>query len=146
MVELRPEDVDPRLTTFEFGGWSPEHDPLPGWVREARHEKRMFARELRRNPTPAEAALYPHLRRLRRPGMRVRRQFTIRGYIADFAFPSRKLLVEVDGSVHRDQAAYDRKRDADLRRAGYRTLRFTNEEVLADPARVAAAVAQALAV
>lgn len=52
------------------------------------------------------------------------------------------LAVEVDGPEHNRpaQQARDRRRDEALREAGVATMRVTNNEVLADPAGVAASV------
>jgi very-short-patch-repair endonuclease len=53
--------------------------------------------------------------------------------IADFYLPDHNLIVEIDGGYHQGQAAEDRKKDqAFLRERGIRTLRLTNEQVLAD--------------
>ena len=41
------------------------------------------------------------------------------------------LVVELDGSQHAD-SAYDKRRDAAMRTAGYRVLRLWNNEVLAN--------------
>jgi very-short-patch-repair endonuclease len=39
----------------------------------------------------------------------------------------------------------DRRRDAELTRAGHRTLRFTHRQIVSAPAAVAATIAAALA-
>jgi very-short-patch-repair endonuclease len=41
-----------------------------------------------------------------------------------------RLLVEVDGGQHADQAAYDERRTLYLSRSGLRVLRFWNLEIL----------------
>lgn len=58
-----------------------------------------------------------------------------RTYHLDFALIDKKLCVEIDGSSHRKkkQRLLDEKRDRNLAAIGWRTIRFTNEEVLADP-------------
>jgi very-short-patch-repair endonuclease len=53
-------------------------------------------------------------------------------FIADFACPSEKLVVELDGGQHSADAARDRSRDAWLASRGYRVLRFWNNEVMRD--------------
>lgn len=60
-------------------------------------------------------------------------------YAADLAHLSTKTCVEVDGGSHLCLAAQrrDARRDAILSQLGWQTLRYTNEEVLADPDRVA---------
>ena len=49
-----------------------------------------------------------------------------------------KCVVELDGSDHLDTDKYaaDRVRDRALQRAGFLVLRYTNDEVLGDVARV----------
>lgn len=94
-----------------------------------------FARALRKNMTPAEEELWCYLR-CRTLCFRFRRQAVILGWIADFWCPSRRLVIEVDGSVHRkpEQRARDERRDGVLMAHGIRTLRLPNEMVLHSPA------------
>ena len=51
-------------------------------------------------------------------------------YIVDFISFDPKIIIEVDGSQHIDQAAYDQARTEYLRSFGYKVLRFWNNEVL----------------
>ncbi|MFN2521742.1 MAG: endonuclease domain-containing protein [Mycobacteriales bacterium] len=67
----------------------------------------------------------------------------------DFAWPSRRVVVEVDGfAFHADRAAYrnDRRRLNSLGLAGWLVLRFTWEDVVTNPDAVCSAVAAALEV
>ena len=92
-----------------------------------------FAPKLRRAMTDAEKRLWWHLRaRLPLSGTHFRRQVPIGPYVADFACLGHKLIIEVDGDQHgSDEAmAYDARRDAYLKREGFRLLRFTNREVM----------------
>lgn len=70
--------------------------------------------------------------------MKFRRQHAVAGYIADFYCHEAELIVEVDGEVHatRSQVAHDENRDSNLAALGYRLLRFTNRQILEDPASV----------
>ncbi len=62
-------------------------------------------------------------------GVRFRRQQPIGLYIVDFYCAEKKALIELDGGQHNAaQKAYDVKRDAWLKAAGYRVLRFWNHE------------------
>ena len=56
-------------------------------------------------------------------------------YLADFCCVERRLIVELDGSVHGQpsQARKDTKRDAHLRILGYTVLRLPNGIVLQAP-------------
>lgn len=53
-------------------------------------------------------------------------------------------MVEVDGSVHDAQRAYDEARTEHLQAHGYRVLRVRNAEVLSDLDGVLARIAAAL--
>jgi very-short-patch-repair endonuclease len=87
------------------------------------------ARELRRKATDAENKLWAALRQ-GFPGLRFRRQHPIGIYFADFACPSQKLVIEIDGSQHMSQIEADEHRTAALARHGYRVIRFWSNEVL----------------
>ena len=91
-----------------------------------------YVRDLRSNPTPAEARLWEALRRNQLYGVHFRRQHPIDGYVVDFCAPRLKLIIEVDGGQHKDQTEYDQMRTADLARKGYQVLRFWNRQVLDD--------------
>ncbi len=86
------------------------------------------AREMRSNPTEAEAALWQRLRRNRLDGIHFRRQALRGRYIVDFLAPKARLVVEIDGGQH--GGAYDAQRDRALQRMGYTVLRFWNNEAL----------------
>ena len=66
--------------------------------------------------------------------LRFRRQQPIGPYIVDFFCPARRLVIELDGGQHGEDAtvAYDAKRTAWLEARGYRVLRFANGEFLKD--------------
>jgi len=91
------------------------------------------ARELRRSMTKAEACLWKYV--LRAGGMSAygfHRQRPVLQYIADFFCSELMLIIEVDGPSHddADQQVYDAKRTAALEAAGFKVLRYTNEDVL----------------
>ncbi|MFB3820101.1 MAG: endonuclease domain-containing protein [Candidatus Methylomirabilales bacterium] len=108
-------------------------------------EKLRLARELRRRMTPEERILWTHLRAHRLRGLHFRRQQVIDGYVVDFFCHEARLVVEVDGGVHRAQAGYDAERDRALAQRGLRVLRIPNEDVTRDVAAVLARIAQAAA-
>ena len=93
--------------------------------------KRDAARRLRENSTDAELKLWRYLRRLETRGTHFRRQMPIGNFIVDFACPAARLVIEVDGSQHGDDAHRDRdhSRTRWLETEGYRVLRFWNNEV-----------------
>jgi len=87
------------------------------------------AKALRQEMTPWESKLWAHLRANRLGGFHFRRQQIIDGYIVDFYCHVARLVIEVDGSGHLDQQAYDQARDAHLTALGLRVLRFLNSNV-----------------
>ena len=89
------------------------------------------ARESRKNQTSAEARLWSLLRNRRLIKRKFRRQHPIGIYVVDFACPSIRLVVEVDGPSHEDaeQQAFDQQRTEYLEREGWRVMRIKNEAV-----------------
>ncbi len=100
------------------------------------------ARDLRASMTDAERKLWIALRGKQLQGFRFRRQMPIGYWIVDFACPSHRLIVEVDGSQHQDSSC-DARRDAYLAARGWRVLRFWNNEVLENLDGVARAILEA---
>ncbi|MDB5938935.1 MAG: hypothetical protein JWP77_1299 [Polaromonas sp.] len=84
---------------------------------------REFAKSLRREMTGGERLLWSRLRG-EQLGFKFRRQHPLGAYVADFACLAPRLIVEVDGSQHADQAAYDSRRDAFFRQQGFEVMRF----------------------
>ncbi len=95
-------------------------------------ELKARAKAMRSNMTPAESKLWYHLRRNNLANFHFRRQQIIGSYIVDFYCHSANLVVELDGSGHLDQVAYDQKRDVTLPGLGLRVLRFYNSDVIED--------------
>ena len=91
------------------------------------------ARDLRRNPTDAERALWRHLRQRQMAGLKFRRQHPIGRYILDFVCLDARLVIELDGGQHADRQDADQERTAWLEARGYRVLRFWNTDVLEHP-------------
>jgi very-short-patch-repair endonuclease len=85
------------------------------------------ARQLRRELTPAEQRLWGYLRRAQLAGFEFRRQHPVDRFIVDFFCPAAKLVIEVDGDSHAEQAEYDCERTQWLnQQKGYRVLRVAN--------------------
>ncbi len=91
------------------------------------------AKENRKHQTEAEAALWEVLR-ANQLGEKFRRQHVIGDFIVDFVALNSKLIIEVDGAYHNDaeQMEADKLRSDFLNEAGFKVLRFTNEQVLQD--------------
>ena len=97
--------------------------------RHCKPIKKIWAREMRNNPTRSEAELWQLLRKSQL-GVKFGRQRIIAGYIADFYCPSLGLAVELDGPLH--NWGYDRNRDAVFARLGIVTLRFPSDRPMVE--------------
>jgi very-short-patch-repair endonuclease len=85
-----------------------------------------LAKTMRWKPTPSEALLFQRINR-KQLGVIVRRQAIIRGWIADFYIPSKKIIIELDGKFHKKYN--DNKRDKVMDDLGFRILRFKSSQV-----------------
>ncbi len=104
------------------------------------------AKEMRANPTKAEALLWEKLK-TKKLGHKFRQQHPIDNYIVDFVCLSKKLIIEVDGDIHKFQKEEDQERQLLLEeKKGYTFLRFTNNEVLNDTNKVVAKIEDTLKV
>ena len=93
------------------------------------------AKQMRKEMTPAERALWKALRDKRLAGYKFRRQVPIGNYIVDFVCFSPKLIVESDGGQHCDNE-HDKHRDTWLKNQGFVVMRFWNLDVLKAPTNV----------
>jgi very-short-patch-repair endonuclease len=95
-----------------------------------REAKIARARELRVEATDVERKLWSVLRGRQLDGAKFRRQYPIDRYFADFACVEAKLIVELDGGQHAEQADYDAQRAEALQLQGWKVIRFWNNEVI----------------
>jgi len=105
-----------------------------------------FARILRRKQSQAEKLLWSKLRNRQLDGVKFRRQQPIGKYIVDFVSFDKRLIIEIDGGQHGEDAikARDNARERTLTSSGYRLLRFWNNEVLQNIEGVVEKIRQAL--
>jgi very-short-patch-repair endonuclease len=89
------------------------------------------AKALRNNMTNSELILWECLKGKQILGLRFRPQHPIDIFIADFYCHPLKLVIEVDGGIHKskDQKEYDIGREAELENWDLKVIRFTNEEI-----------------
>ncbi|MCB0487474.1 MAG: leucine--tRNA ligase [Cyclobacteriaceae bacterium] len=92
-------------------------------------ELKEHARENRKAPTEAEDTLWQEIRN-GKLGHKFRRQHAIAQFIVDFVCIEKKLVVEVDGPIHEFQKREDAEREQIIAHEGFRTIRFSNNEVL----------------
>ncbi|MDQ3049083.1 MAG: DUF559 domain-containing protein, partial [Bacteroidota bacterium] len=103
------------------------------WKNWTRNLER--AKSMRKEPTKAEDKLWTALRN-RNLEFKFRRQHPIDQFIADIVCIEKKLIIEVDGSIHDTQKDYDEGRTVVLNDIGYKLMRFSNDEVLFDILKV----------
>jgi very-short-patch-repair endonuclease len=121
--------VAPREATGEgFEPQAPNHRPVAKRIRK-------FAKEMRHEPTDAEAAMWRLLRGRRLSKFKFRRQVPFRNYILDFVCFDERLIVEIDGSQHAGSER-DAARDAAVSAEGFRIVRYWNNDVLQRPTSV----------
>ena len=101
-------------------------------------------RRLRREVTPAERRLWERLRDRRLDDAKFRRQHPVGRYVVDFACVEARLVVELEGGVHRLREAEDAARSATIQAQGWRVLVVSNEAVFFDLARVLEDIRSAL--
>ena len=94
--------------------------------------------------TGAEQRLWRVLRRKQMSGFKFRRQHPFGDYIIDFVCLEAMLAIEVDGGQHNAHQVEDKERTEYLNRAGFRLLRFWNNEVMSDIDAVTTVIWRAL--
>ncbi|MCP3393324.1 DUF559 domain-containing protein [Bradyrhizobium sp. CCGB12] len=106
----------------------PSHRPLAKRLRQ-------FAKNMRHEPTDAEAAMWRLLRDRRLSTFKFRRQVPFKNYILDFVCFEKHLVIEIDGSQHAESPR-DATRDAAISAEGFSIAHYWNNDVLQQPASV----------
>ena len=98
-----------------------------------------YAKERKEKATKEELEVWDCIKKLGLPNIYFQQPVFISGkndkpckfYIADFLDVDNKIDIEVDGEYHttEEQQLKDKEREEDFKKMGYRTWRFTNEEV-----------------
>jgi very-short-patch-repair endonuclease len=99
--------------------------------------------ELKKNPTEAEKLIWEYIKN-KKTGYKIRRQHVIDTFITDFVCLTKKVVIEIDGKIHLQQQEYDAIRTNTLNERGYKVIRFTNNEVFANPQNVALKIKEIL--
>jgi len=108
--------------------------------RELNEIAKVICRDLRKNSTMAEKIFWEAVRNKRFVGKKFYRQYPlfydITGkesfFIADFYCHPEKLVVELDGIIHKYRLKKDKKREKILNYLGLNIIRFRNDEVLSN--------------
>ncbi|OGK34900.1 hypothetical protein A3F59_02795 [Candidatus Roizmanbacteria bacterium RIFCSPHIGHO2_12_FULL_38_13] len=85
-------------------------------------------KQLRNNLTVSEASLWKYLKGRRFHNKKFRRQQSIGSYIVDFYCPEEKLIIELDGEVHKNDKVYreDKKKMEYFEELDLKVVRFEN--------------------
>jgi len=97
---------------------------------------------MRARQTPAENLFWHFVRRRQINGYKIRRQHTVGRYIVDFYCPQFRLVIEIDGDIHKNPATkvLDEVRTDYFLSQGYQVIRFTNDQILNSLPRAIAAL------
>jgi leucyl-tRNA synthetase len=121
-------------TTKDSGRHYDLSEPAPRYYTTSVFNQRnllQYAKEMRKNMTPAEKHLWKFLRN-RLEEYKFRRQHIIDTFIADFVCLEKGLIIEADGEIHLQSKERDDGRDDELLHLGFKTIRFSNERILED--------------
>ena len=106
-----------------------QRTPQPSMFYNAKPDIFEKAKALRENMTDAELQLWSRINN-NQLGVRFKPQHPIDIFIVDFYCHQHKLVIEIDGDVHKFQQEYDMGRTAELERFDLKVIRFTNDEVI----------------
>jgi very-short-patch-repair endonuclease len=91
-----------------------------------------FARRLRKDMTDTEQFVWKRVRYRQIGGYKFRRQAPVGPFIADFVCHEAKVILELDGDQHAEQADQDAARSGWFESQGYVVARFWNHEAFQD--------------
>lgn len=108
--------------------------------RELRLIAKTFCRQLRKNSTQAENIFWERVRNRKFLKKKFYRQYPIfydlfgleSFFIADFYCHEEKIIIELDGEIHKYKLKDDEKRTEILNQLGLKVIRFRNEEITKD--------------
>ena len=100
------------------------------------------ARSLRTAGGLAETRIWARLRGGAVDGWKMRRQHAVGPYVVDFACMPLRLVIEIDGGVHKTDEAVlnDHHRQQAIEALGWTVIRFANDQALSEPWRIDAAI------
>lgn len=132
-LSIKPVDerTDPPSLQRKGRGWTIAESRL-----DTLHDA---AREMRRFPTPAQAALADALSRIELGKYRLRRAVVIGSAIVDFACQSLRFVVVIDDDAN-GSPEIARRRDRSLAEVGIAVMHVSAADLLADADAVAAMV------
>lgn len=127
---------DGRVYTYLESLILPLSVSLPQGERIKFMDQKSFRKHLRKNLTPAEVSLWKLLKGKQFHNKKFRRQQQIDEYVVDFYCAEHKLIIELDGEVHKSSTHADEIRDSKLKQLGYTILRFENTMIFEEISNV----------
>jgi len=112
-----------------------EESKLPGYITANLQNYKylnVIRTGLKEQMTDSEKLIWKYLQN-KQTGHKIRRQHVIDNFIVDFVCLNKKVIIEIDGKIHLQQKVHDQLRTNTLNEKGYYVIRFSNEEVLANP-------------
>lgn len=108
--------------------------------KQLREIAKIICRDLRKNQTNAERIFWELVRDRKFQNLKFLRQhpifYDITGkesfFVADFFCFKKKLVIELDGLIHKFRLKEDTSRNEILNYLGLRVIRFTNEQIEKD--------------
>ena len=91
-------------------------------------KRKIHRKHLRELSTKHETMLWDKIRN-KKLGHKFKRQYSIGPYIVDFYCSESRLVIEVDGNVHKKSIDYDNFRSEYLRSIDVNVIRFKNSEI-----------------
>lgn len=105
-------------------------DDLSVKYKEYNRGHNIFAREMRKNPTPAEEKMWQEILKNRPWGYKFTRQKPIWSFILDFYCAKLSLAIELDWEGHNKNKEYDNQRTSFLSSNWISVIRYWNNEVI----------------
>jgi len=119
-----------------FSGQKPPQVVVTGGAKVTR-EKLLLAKQMRREPTEGEYAVWEMLRGRQFLGLKFRRQQVVLGFVVDFYCAEKRLALELDGPIHLQQKDYDAERDKVLSGSAICVVRVPDNPVNLETVRLA---------
>jgi leucyl-tRNA synthetase len=102
-------------------------------------EIKQVAGRLRKNPTASEKLMWEYLRGRKLSGYKFLRQHPLYYehkdnehffFVPDFYCAELKLIIELDGEIHKERKEQDQRRAEILQNNGFKILRINNSELI----------------
>lgn len=97
--------------------------------RKSLATNRRRAKKMRHAPVATEDLFWSCVRNRKLGGFKFKRQVLIGPYIADFVCLEKRVVIELDGPLHKDRKQYDALRDRFLADAGFKVMRIRNDDL-----------------